>query len=367
MSDPPFVSVVVPVYNGAGIVEELLQSLLDLDYPAECHEIIVVDNGSTDRTRQIVGRYPVRLLEEREIKGAAAARNKGIRHARGDIIAFTDADCVADSNWLKMLVADHEDPSIGGFAGEILGCEPARTIVEAIHNQRRVLSPFRIERSADGVQKVEYKRRALVEPQAALERLWFRLGLITYYRKAPSVPPLHNAATANVAYRRAVFDKVGLFDVDLLRGQDTEFAFRMQLNSDFGFHAAPKAIIYHKHRTTVSELFAQRARYGLARILILDKYIGLDPGVRRQAILESCLNLVFSLPYMLGALGSRSVRALVHGQPRSTFLYEPIIDYIRSIGTNYGRLKAGVRVQNASTDDHRFHKVTPLEPTQGRG
>ena len=339
MSDKPFVSVVVPVYNGADTIEGLLQSLLALDYPAECHEIIVVDNGSTDHTRQIVGRYPVRLLEERETKGAAAARNKGIRHARCDIIAFTDADCVADPNWLKMLVADHEDPSIGGFVGETRGHEPARTLIESVQNSRRVLSPFRFERSADGVQRVEHKRRVPLQPKTGLERLWLRLGLITYYRIVPPMPPLHVSPTTNVAYRRAVFDEVGLFDTTLLRGQDLDFSWRMQLNSSYRFHPAPEAIICHKHRASLGELFAQRKRYGLARVLIWDKYVGLDPGVRRQMVLEVCLNMIFGCPHTLAVLGYRSVKALTHGCPYPTYLYQPVVKWIGDVGYNYGRMK----------------------------
>jgi glycosyltransferase involved in cell wall biosynthesis len=340
VSDYPFVSVVVPVFNGADTVEELLLSLLALDYPAERHEIIVVDNGSTDRTREIVGRYPVSLLEERETQGASAARNKGITHAWGDIIAFTDADCVADRDWLRFLVADHGDPSIGGFAGEIRGHEPARSRIEALYNRRHLLSPFRFEEADDGTRKVVLKRRAPVQPRTSLERLWVRLGLVTYYRKRPPIPPLHHAATANVAYRRSVFDEVGLFDVDLLRGQDPDFSWRMQLNSSYRFHPAPKAIIYHKHRTTVSDFFSQRRKHGLARILILDKYVGLEPDVRRQALLESCLNLVCVCPYTLAVLGYRIARTLIYGRPCPMYLYETLISLLSDVGYNYGRIKA---------------------------
>lgn len=348
MPDRPFVSVVVPVFNEADTIGELLVSLLALDYPTDRYEIIVVDNGSTDHTCQIVEKYPVRLLEERETQGPAAARNKGILYAHGDIIAFTDADCVADPNWLRMLVADHEDPNIGGFAGDIKGCEPARTKVEAVYNHYRALSPFRFEDQADGVQKAVLKRRAPIQPRTSLERLWVRLGLITYYRKRPPIPPLCYAPTANVAYRRVVFEKVGLFDIGLLRGQDIDFAWRMQLHSDYRFHAAPEAIIHHKHRATISEFFSQRQRYGLARILILDKYLGLDSGIRRQAVLESCLNIVFGCPYFLAALGYRGLKSVLYGQPYPMYLYEPLVNWISDLGYNYGRIKAcltGTRAQ----------------------
>ncbi len=368
MSKQPFVSVVIPVFNAADMIDELLQSLLVLDYPADHYEIIVVDNGSTDNTRQLVEKYPVILLEERETPGPAAARNKGIRHARGEIIAFTDADCVADRNWLKMLVADHEDLSIGAFAGDVRGCEPAQTVIEAVYNQKRYLSPFRFETPGTGGQKAVLKQRAPIEPRSRLERLWVRLGLVTYYQRRAPLPPMHSAPTANVAYRREVFDQVGLFDISLLRGQDVDFAWQMQLNSNYKFHGAPEAVIYHRHRVTVSELYLQRQRYGLSRILILDKYLGLDANVRRQAILESSLNIVFSLPYTLAMLGYRGLKAAIRGQPYSTYLYEPLVNLLGDVGYNYGRIKtclAGLPPSGqkaASQDRVRVNMTQPDNP-----
>jgi glycosyltransferase involved in cell wall biosynthesis len=64
----PFVSIIVPVYNGSRTIDALPSSLLTLDYPADRHEILIVDNKSTDDTRERVQRYPVTLLEETEIK-----------------------------------------------------------------------------------------------------------------------------------------------------------------------------------------------------------------------------------------------------------------------------------------------------------
>jgi hypothetical protein len=127
--DWPFVSIIVPVYNGSRSIDALLTSLLALDYPADRCEILIVDNKSTDDTCERVQRYPVTLLEETEIQSSYAARNRGIRAAKGGIIAFTDADCVADPDWLRNLLADHQDHHWAGFAG---GFEayPPRTDVQ---------------------------------------------------------------------------------------------------------------------------------------------------------------------------------------------------------------------------------------------
>ena len=102
----PFVSVIVPARNAAAHIEQLLQGLAAQVYPATRHEIVVVDNGSDDRTSEIVtsaiprfhGRMSLRY--ETQIPGSYAARNKGIKNARGEVLAFTDADCIPQEQWL---------------------------------------------------------------------------------------------------------------------------------------------------------------------------------------------------------------------------------------------------------------------------
>ena len=84
------ISIVVPVHNEERLIEGCLRALLALDYPRDRYEIIVVDNNSTDRSREIVERFPeVKLLSEKQ-QGDFAARNRGLSEAKGEIIAFTD-------------------------------------------------------------------------------------------------------------------------------------------------------------------------------------------------------------------------------------------------------------------------------------
>ena len=98
----PFVSVIVPVYNGAGTIDQTIESLLKQTYPHPRYEILVVNNASTDNTKDIVESFllgsggRVRCVYE-EKKGISYARNSGIEQAQGEIIAFTDDDCVVDN------------------------------------------------------------------------------------------------------------------------------------------------------------------------------------------------------------------------------------------------------------------------------
>jgi cellulose synthase/poly-beta-1,6-N-acetylglucosamine synthase-like glycosyltransferase len=116
----PLVSVVVPVKNEAETIETCLRGLLDLDY--DRYEILIVDTGSTDNTREIVkdieqSNQKIRLLTTSG--NAPAGRNVGIREARGDILAFTDGDCIPTRTWLRTLVRSlvGEGRSTAGVGG----------------------------------------------------------------------------------------------------------------------------------------------------------------------------------------------------------------------------------------------------------
>jgi len=117
----PRVSIIVPVLNRRESIGLCVESLLALDYPS--YEIIIVDNGSTDKSRDVVSKYPVKLVIETE-KGPYYARNDGISIADGEIIAFTDSDCVVDRNWLKNLMRNYMHEEIGGVGGQILSYKP---------------------------------------------------------------------------------------------------------------------------------------------------------------------------------------------------------------------------------------------------
>lgn len=117
MTEPPRVAVIVPAYNAAGHLGLLLHSLRALEYPHDRREFIIVDNGSTDGTAALVREYGFTLLEERELRGSYAARNTGLRHARADVLAFTDADCRVAPDWLRAGTAALADADL--VAGRI--------------------------------------------------------------------------------------------------------------------------------------------------------------------------------------------------------------------------------------------------------
>ena len=101
----PFVSIVVGVRNEERYISECVDSLLSIDYPKEKYEIIIVDGMSNDNTQNIIKQYSVKLILN-EKQNVAAARNLGVKNAKGDLIAFTDGDCEVNKSWLKILVKE---------------------------------------------------------------------------------------------------------------------------------------------------------------------------------------------------------------------------------------------------------------------
>ncbi len=227
-----FVSVIIPALNEEKTIGDCLVSLFKMDYPPERWEILVVDNGSTDRTAEIVKSFPVRYLRE-ERPGPSAARNKGIEASKGEILAFTDADCVVTAGWLQELVRGFVGEEVGVVVGEVLAYPP-QTPAERYMAMRKPLRQM-------------WNLSYPVSP-------WF--------------------ATSSVALRRKVFDNIGLFDPQILTGEDVDISWRFFQNKNFKLVHRPKSVVFHRHRVTTWGLFKQYQGYGYGRAILSRKYRG---------------------------------------------------------------------------------------------
>lgn len=138
----PTVSVVIPVYNNADRLRKVLEAVQQQDYPSECYEVIVVDNGSTDESPAVAKSFEgVRLLFETEYLGSPySARNRGVEAAAGDIIAFLDSTCRPVSQWLRegvqVLRAEEADLVGGNIEFEFNGKVTAGKILDSLINIR---------------------------------------------------------------------------------------------------------------------------------------------------------------------------------------------------------------------------------------
>lgn len=111
------VSIIIPVYNSEDTIARCVQSALEQASDARV-EVVVIDNGSTDRTREIVQSFPVKCLHESR-RGRSAARNRGVRETSGEFLAFLDSDCVAPRSWLQASLAALDRDWIGAVQARI--------------------------------------------------------------------------------------------------------------------------------------------------------------------------------------------------------------------------------------------------------
>jgi glycosyltransferase involved in cell wall biosynthesis len=218
----PQVSVIIPIYNGAADLPELLACLAAQTYPADRVEYLLVDNGSNDRTWELLQAAPqITPLREAEIQSSYAARNTGIRTATGEILAFTDADCRPEPQWLMDLVAEFGDQTIGLVVGEIQAL-PGNTL---------------LERYAD--------RQDTLSQKHTLANKFCPYG-----------------QTANLAIRATVFAETDLFRPYLTTGGDADMCWRILRETVWKWAFAETAIVRHHHRETLAELLSQWRRYG---------------------------------------------------------------------------------------------------------
>lgn len=215
----PLVSVVVCAYNAADTIDDCLTALSALTYPRV--EVIVVDDGSRDATATITRRFPdVRLISIPN-GGLSAARNVGLAHAAGEIVAYTDADVRVDPDWLTFLV----QPMLrGGFAASggpniVPADDPwvAQCVARAPGGPTHVLLDDRVAEHVPG---------------------------------------------CNMAFRREALASIGGFNPVYLRaGDDVDVCWRLQASGrTIGF--APSALVWHHHRTSVRAYWRQQVGYG---------------------------------------------------------------------------------------------------------
>ena len=132
MSGQERISVIVPVYNGAATLAGCLDALYASRYPD--FEVVVVDDGSKDATRQVAARYPCQILVLPQNQGAAQAKNEGARVATGDILFFTDADVHVRPETLGWVAEDLRDPEGNGCGGPLGGQCPHTNFASQFKN-----------------------------------------------------------------------------------------------------------------------------------------------------------------------------------------------------------------------------------------
>lgn len=242
------VSVVICTRDRPSQLAKCLQLLQSLS--PQPQEIVVVDNApTTDEVRQLVCQMQmsnVRYVRESR-PGLDVARNTGIKHSRGKIIAFTDDDVIVHSNWIARLQDGFENPQVMAVTGLVLPAE--------LETESQIIFEW-----GHGYFGWGYRRRTF-------DRQFFQ------QTKHLGVPVWRIGAGANMAFRREIFDLVGNFDERLDAGAsgcsgDSEMWYRI-LAEGWMCHYEPAAVVFHYHRRELDGLREQMYQYMRGHVVAL--------------------------------------------------------------------------------------------------
>ena len=231
-ASPYKVTVIVATLNSEQTIDECLKAILELDYPKDFLEVIVVDGCSKDATVKIAEKHPVKVVSTP--LNAPAAYNYAMKIAGNDILGFIDADAKVERDWLNKLIAHLDDPQVAGVSGSIETWNPENAWARSIG--------------------YEIKNR------------YARLGKYVI-----------RVATMNFLLKRNVIEEVGGFDESLSSQYDTDLGFRV---TSRGYKIAyePSAKCYHFNRTTIRAYFRQQLQYGKNTVKLYFKHANLAKG-----------------------------------------------------------------------------------------
>jgi O-antigen biosynthesis protein len=256
----PKASVIVCSFNGSKTLDRCLESLQHINYPD--YEVILVDDGSTDNTQEIAGRHPWVKNIHQENKGLSFARNVGAQASCGEVLVYTDSDCMADPDWLYYLIGTLLSGDYAGVGGPNIS-PPAENWVQAC-----------VAAAPGGPSHV----------------------LLTDV-VAEHIPG------CNMAFHRWAFDQVGGFDSEYRKaGDDVDFCWRLQQSGGV-IAFSPAAIVWHYRRFTLKAFKKQQEGYGEAESMLRFQH------------------LVF-----FGPTGTAKWKGQIYGAPRFTWLVnKPVI------------------------------------------
>jgi GT2 family glycosyltransferase len=225
-------SIIVPTFNGGSRIVRCLDALSE-QIGGRDVDVLVIDDGSTDNTREVVERYAcVRLIRQANA-GPASARNRGAVAACGEILLFTDDDCVPLPGWLDAMLEPFQDPAVMGAKGVY------RTL------QKSLIARF---------VQLEYEDK---------------------YRLMAELPSIDFIDTYSAAFRRERFLEMGGYDSSfpVACAEDVELSYRMSARR-WKMKFAPGAIVYHTHPDTLSKYLKKKYKFAYWRVLAVRK----NPG-----------------------------------------------------------------------------------------
>lgn len=278
-SKKPLVSVITVNYNGGKIIEDCLASIFNLDYPVNKLEVIVVDNGSTDNSLNLIrDKFPQVLVLLNEVNNYCKANNLGIKKASGEYVVLINNDVVLDKNWLKEIL-----PFLIG-EGNVIGASG------------KILFPNgRIQSTGH-----------YTLPNFYWSDRGFREKDVGQYEKVEEIESVPNTC---VIYKKWIFEKVGFFDEDFhMYLEDIDFCYRCR-KQGYKILYIPKAICFHKfHGSAKDDFVADQVERN--RLLFIAKHfpdklsqnlLGFGLSTLENSKTDS-LKIAKYLPFVVGKL-----------------------------------------------------------------
>jgi mycofactocin system glycosyltransferase len=227
----PSVSIIIPVKNRPQDIRECLTSLACLDYPKDKVEIIVVNDGSTDSTSKVIHTFDIKTIHLPQSIGASACRNLAATEANGDLLGFTDSDCVPHPHWLRELSPYFNDERIGIVGGYV--------------------SNFYSQSSLDRYEEVKSS---------------LNMGSHSF-KVENGRPTTAYVPSCNLIIRKKAFSKAGGFQEDLDVGEDVDLCWRTRA---LGYHLlyVPQGEVRHKHRNDLLHMSKRRFDYGTSEAIL---------------------------------------------------------------------------------------------------
>lgn len=220
MKDNLFVSVIIPVFNDHKRLENCLMALEKQTYPKNLYEIIVVDNGSIELIAGLVNQCTQAFLSNEAQPGSYAARNKGISIAKGEVLAFTDSDCIPAPNWLEAGVShllSMPKPGLVGGKIEMFFNNPDHPTAVEVYDS------------------------------------------INYLNQKQYVEEYKYGTTANLFTFKSIFKDVGVFNSVLKSGGDREWGNRV-FRLGYSLTYAEDSCVAHPARHSLAQLYKKIAR-----------------------------------------------------------------------------------------------------------
>ncbi len=229
----PFISVIIPVKNAEKFLTPCLKSLSQLNYPKDKYEIIISDSDSTDKTRQIAVSLGAKVVTA-GAPSVCAGRNSGFLEAKGEIIAFSDADCVMDKDWLINAVKYFNDEKVACVGG-----------VSLVPDDETVFG----------------KACGFIFSYSLFT------GGSTYGRHFPEVQEVAHNSGCNAIYRRSSLEKVMPVDERFTDGEDVIMNKQLK-DLGYKFLFTPDTKLWHYRSSKPKRFWKQNIRYGIGRVLI---------------------------------------------------------------------------------------------------